>query len=182
MCAHRLTPARLSVVGVFHVLAVWPGASRRMAWPLTAVTAAALALARWRRGGPAAVAASARNLDADPRRAAFMQYLRVALAAATTPVLVPWLFTLAPASQGCRVGGRGGVEHGQRPRPKPWPALLGHCRRARRRPGRMVLLSGPGLLDPVALDVTFTATGFASQRPAAHHAVHRHRPRLRPAA
>lgn len=157
--------------------------------PLTAITAAtvilslgaAALLARIGRidrasatlgmvaGGSAAVVSVAEDLDADPRTVAFMQYLRVALVAATAPVIVHWLFTPNPAA--AAAGG---------PDPEVWILvnglaqdlgllLLAAVAFAGIHLGRWVRLPSYGLLGPMlltaALTVTGTATGFAPTGP-----------------
>ncbi|MGW2229453.1 AbrB family transcriptional regulator [Streptomyces formicae] len=156
--------------------------------PLTAITAAtvvltlaaAAVLARLGRldratatlgmiaGGSAAVVSAAEDLDADPRLVAFMQYLRVALVAATAPVLVHWLLT-TPANVPTA-----GAD------PEVWNlvngpdqtiglALLAAVALAGAGLGRLVRLPSPMLLGPMlltaALAVTGTANGFAPTGP-----------------
>lgn len=120
-------------------------------------------------GGSAAVVSAAEDLGADPRLVAFMQYLRVALVAATAPVLVHWFLTPGPANP-----------HTAMADPEVWNLvngpdqalgllLLAAASIAGTRLGRLVLLPSPVLLGPMvltaALSVTGTAGGFAPAGP-----------------
>lgn len=147
--------------------------------PLTAVTAATVVLslvaaavfARVGRvdpasatlgmiaGGSAAVVSCAQDLDADPRLVAFLQYLRVALVAATAPMIVHWLFT-SPATPGT-IG----------PAPGVWSLVSGPDQRVGipvlavvalvgALLGRWVALPSPALLGPMLLTAVLTSTGL----------------------
>ncbi|MEU9888360.1 AbrB family transcriptional regulator [Sphaerisporangium sp. NPDC051011] len=110
-------------------------------------------------GGSAAVVSTARDLDADSRVVAFLQYLRVVMVAATAPILVNWLLNphavmgalpdtdgelgpvVANAHQGAGLALLAAV------------AVVGVLA------GRAVRLPSPALLGPMLLTAALTASG-----------------------
>ncbi|MQS17396.1 AbrB family transcriptional regulator [Streptomyces kaniharaensis] len=118
-------------------------------------------------GGSAAVVSVAEEQGADPRLVAFMQYLRVALVAATAPVIVHWLLTPAATSSATTD-------------PEVWNVvaspdqdlgllLLVIIAFTGIHLGRLMRLPSPGLLGPMlltaAVTMSGTATGFAPTGP-----------------
>ncbi|MFF4528600.1 AbrB family transcriptional regulator [Streptomyces sp. NPDC001407] len=150
--------------------------------PLTAVTAAtavlslaaAAVLARVGRvdratatlgmvaGGSAAVVSCAEELDADPRLVAFMQYLRVALVAATAPVLVQALPASGPTAPGRAVLRPAARYLVDGPHQGTGLLMLAVVALAGAAAGCRVRLPSPALLGPMLLAAAVTSTGTAT--------------------
>jgi hypothetical protein len=113
-------------------------------------------------GGSAAVVSCAEELKADVRLVAIMQYLRVALVAATAPALVGWLLT-SPAPPGH-------ADHGASPawHPVAGPhqvtglALVAVVAFTGAWAGGRLHLPSAALLGPMLLAATLTVTGAAT--------------------
>ncbi|GAQ51039.1 putative ammonia monooxygenase [Streptomyces acidiscabies] len=112
-------------------------------------------------GGSAAVVCAAEELDADPRTVAFLQYLRVALVAATAPVIAQW-FCTAPTGQDAARSEQWLLVNG--PHQTAGLLLLAATAATGTWLGTRVRLPSPALLGPMlltaALTVSGTATGF----------------------
>ncbi|RCG29565.1 AbrB family transcriptional regulator [Sphaerisporangium album] len=111
-------------------------------------------------GGSAAVVSTARDLDADSRVVAFLQYLRVVLVAATAPILVNWLLTSHAGAMGALPDTDGELG------PVVTNAhqivglvLLAAVAVAGVLAGRAVRLPSPALLGPMLLTAALTVSG-----------------------
>ncbi|WP_329080806.1 MULTISPECIES: AbrB family transcriptional regulator [unclassified Streptosporangium] len=113
-------------------------------------------------GGSAAAVASAEDLDADGRLVAFMQYLRLGLVVASTPVLLSWI-SPQPQEGGAGAGGGAGG---------PWHLVNGHDQAC----GLAVLaviaplgvllgsrlrLPSPATMGPMLVSAVLTVSGLA---------------------
>ncbi|MEV8474420.1 AbrB family transcriptional regulator [Streptomyces sp. NPDC051173] len=113
-------------------------------------------------GGSAAVVSCAEELDADPRLVAFMQYLRVALVAATAPVLVQALLVSTPTTPGRAVARAVAWHLVDGPRQGTGLLLLAVVATVGSVAGRWVRLPSPVLLGPMLLAAAATGTGLAT--------------------
>lgn len=111
-------------------------------------------------GGSAAAVASADDLDADGRQVAFMQYLRLGLVVASTPMLLQVI--LPPQTR----------QAGEPSAAGPWHLVQGHDQAMGlivlatiaglgALVGRRLKLPSPALMGPMLLSAIVTATGVA---------------------
>ncbi|GII64645.1 AbrB family transcriptional regulator [Sphaerisporangium krabiense] len=111
-------------------------------------------------GGSAAVVATARDLDADGRVVALLQYLRVLIVAGSAPLLVQWI--LMPSATGRLLD----ADHELGPvvaahHQGVGLVMLGAVALAGALIGRAVRLPSPVLLGPMLLTAALTAGGVA---------------------
>ncbi|GAA1281285.1 AbrB family transcriptional regulator [Planotetraspora silvatica] len=115
-------------------------------------------------GGSAAVISTAQDHDADSRTVAFLQCLRVALVAATAPLVVHWMISpqsTAPVTATPYTGGGWRVVTGDHQ--GIGLLLLAGVAFAGVLIGRAVRLPSPALLGPMLLTAAITAAGFLEE-------------------
>ncbi|WP_157556220.1 AbrB family transcriptional regulator [Herbidospora yilanensis] len=109
-------------------------------------------------GGSAAAVASARDLDADGRQVAFMQYLRLGVVVGSTPLLLNLLFS-APAGSAAEEGGAWHLVTGTHQ--LTGLALLAALAVAGVVVGSLLRLPSPALMGAMLVSAAAGATGLA---------------------